>query len=63
MWLVRVEVTLSIQDLVCDGSRGVLVGVGFVGGVGGVWHFCWLVRWLCGWFWLSGWALVGCGWG
>ena len=53
------EVALSIQDLVCDGSRGVSVEVGFVGGVGGVWHFCWLVMWLCGWFWLSGWALVG----
>ena len=22
VWVVRVEVTLSIQDLVCDGSRG-----------------------------------------
>ena len=59
MWVVRVEVTLSIQDLVCDVSRGMSVDVGFVGGVGGVWYFCWLVRWLCGWFWLSGWALVG----
>ena len=59
MWLVRVESTLSIQDLVCDSSRGVSVEIGFVGGGGGVWHFCWLVGWLCGWFWLSGWALVG----
>ena len=25
VWLVRVEGTLSIQDLVCDGSRGVSV--------------------------------------
>ena len=58
-WLVCVEVTLSVQDLVCDVSRGVSVGVGFVGGVGAVWHCCWLVRWLCGWFWWSGWTLVG----
>ena len=41
--LVRVwrkEVTLSVQDLVCDGCRGVAVEGGFGGGVGGVWHFC-----------------------
>ena len=48
VWLVRVEGTLSVQDLVCDSSRGVSVEVGFVGGGGGVWHCCWLVRWLCG---------------
>ena len=42
--VVRGEVTLSVQDLVCDGSCGVSVGVGFVGVVGGVRHFCWLVR-------------------
>ena len=48
VWVMRVEVTLSVQDLVCDVSRGVSVGVGFVGGVGGVWHCCWLVRWYCG---------------
>ena len=60
VWVVRVEGTLSIQDLVCDGGCGVSVEVGFVVGVmGGVWHCCWLVRWLCGWFWLSGCALVG----
>ena len=59
MWLVRVESTLSIQDLVCDSSRGVSVEIGFVGGRGVVWHCYWLVRWLCGWFWLSGWAVVG----
>ena len=53
MWVVRVEGTLSIQNLVCDGSRGVSVEGGFVGVVG------WLVMWLCSWFWLSGWALVG----
>ena len=56
---MRVEVTLSVQDLVCDGSCGVSVGVGFVGVVVGVRHFYWLVRWWCSWFWLSGWALVG----
>ena len=27
MWLVRVEGTLSVQDLVCDSSRGVSVEV------------------------------------
>ena len=48
VWVVRVEVTLSVQELVCDGSRGVSVGVGFVGVVGGVGHFCWLVMWLGG---------------
>ena len=51
VWVVRVEVTLSVQDLVCDGSRC------------GVWHLCWLLMWLCGWFWLPGWALVGGWWG
>ena len=59
MWVVRVEVTLSIQDLVCDGGRGVSVKVGFVGGVCGVWHFCGLLMGLCGGFWLPWWALVG----
>ena len=59
VWVVRVEATLSVQDLVCDGSRGVSVEGGVVGVVGGVWHFCWLLMWLCGWFWLPGWALVG----
>ena len=59
VWVVRVEVTLSVQDLVCDGCRGVSVEGGFVGVVGGVWHFCGLLMWLCGWFWLPGWALVG----
>ena len=43
VWVVCVDVTLSVKDLVCDGSRGVLVEGGFVGVVGGVWHFCWLV--------------------
>ena len=60
--LVRVwrgEVTLSVQDLVCDGCRGVVVEGGFGGGVGGVWHFCGLWMWLCSWFGLPGWALVG----
>ena len=60
--LVRVwrgEVTLSVQDLVCDGCRGVAVEGGFVGVVGGVWHFCGLWMGLCGWFWLPWWALVG----
>ena len=50
MRVVRGEVTLSVQDLVCDGCRGVSVEGGFVGVVGGVWHFCWLVMWLCGCF-------------
>ena len=54
VWVVCVEVTLSVQDLVCDGSRGVSVEGGFVVVVGGVWHFCWLVMWLCGWFRYSG---------
>ena len=58
-WLVCVEVTLSVQDLVCDVSRGVSVGVGFVDVVVGVRHLYWFVRWWCSWFWLSGWALVG----
>ena len=61
MWVMRVEVTLSVQDWVCDGSCGVSVGVGFVDVVvvGGVWHFCWWLMWLCGRFRLSGWVLVG----
>ena len=53
------EVTLSVQDLMCDGCRGVAVEGGFVGVVGGVWHFCGLWVWLCGWFGLPWWALVG----
>ena len=53
------EVTLSVQDLVCDGCRGVAVEGGFVGGVGGVWPFCGLLMGLCGGFWLPWWALVG----
>ena len=57
--VVRGEVTLSVQDLVCDGCRGVSVEGGFVGVAGGVWHFCGLLMWLCGWFWLPVWALVG----
>ena len=59
--LVRVwrgVITLSVQDLVCDGCRGVSVEGGFFGVVGGVWRFCGLLMWLC-WFWLPGWALVG----
>ena len=62
MGLVRVwhgEVTLSVQDLVCEGCRGVAVEGGFVGGVGGVWPFCGLLMGLCGGFWLPWWALVG----
>ena len=38
--VLRGEVTLSVQDLVCDGCRGVAVEGGFVGGV---WHFCGLI--------------------
>ena len=59
VWVVRVEVTLSGQDLVCDGSRGVSVEGGVVGVVGGVWHLCWLLLRLCVRFGLSGWTLVG----
>ena len=36
VWVVRVEATLSVQDLVGDGSRGVSVEGGVVGVVGGV---------------------------
>ena len=54
--VLRGEVTLSVQDLVCDGCRGVAVEGGFVGGV---WHFCGLLMGLCGGFWLLWWALVG----
>ena len=57
--VLRGEVTLSVQDLVCDGCCGVAVEGGFVGVVGGVWHFCGLLMGLCGWFWLPWWALVG----
>ena len=60
MRVLRGEVTLSVQDLVCDGCRGVAVEGGFVGGVSGVWHCCGLLMGLCGWFWLPWWALVGC---
>ena len=59
MWVLRVEVTFPVQDLVGDGSRGVSVEGGVVGVVGGVWHFCWLLLWLCVRFGLSGWTLVG----
>ena len=59
MWVLRVEVTFPVQDLVGDGSCGVSVEGGVVGVVGSVWHFCGLLMWLCGGFWLSGWALVG----
>ena len=38
MRVVRGEVTLSVQDLVCDGCRGVSVEGGFVGVVGGGWR-------------------------
>ena len=51
--LVRVwhgEITLSVQDLVCDGCRWVAVEGGSVGVVGGVWHVCGLWMGLCGWF-------------
>ena len=61
MGVWRGEVTLSVQDLVCDGSCGVSVEGGCVGVVVGVWHVCGLLMWLCGWLWLSGWALVGGG--
>ena len=50
--VVRGEVTLSVQDLVCDGCRGVSVEGGFVGVVGGVWHFGGLLEGVfvwCGW--------------
>ena len=50
--VLRGEVTLSVQDLVCDGCRGVAVEGGFVGVVGGVWYFCELLMGLCDWFWL-----------
>ena len=59
VWALRGEVTLSVQDLVCDGCRGVAVE----GGVGGVCHFCGLLMGLCGGFWLLCWALVGWWWG
>ena len=36
MWVLRVEVTFPVQDLVGDGSRGVSVESGVVGVVGGV---------------------------
>ena len=45
MRVLRGEVTLSVQDLVCDSGRGVAVE-------GGVWHFCGLLMGLCGGFWL-----------
>ena len=51
----RGVITLSVQDLVCDGCRWVAVEGGSVGVVGGVWHVCGL----CGWFGLHWWALVG----
>ena len=44
---------------VCGVCRGVAVEGGFVGVVGGVWHFCGLLMGLCGWFWLPWWALMG----
>ena len=55
----REEVTLSVQDLVCVGCRGVAVEGGFGGGVGGVWHFFGLLMGLCGGLWLPWWVLVG----
>ena len=36
VWVVRVEVTFPVQDLVGDGSRGVSVEGGVVGVVCGV---------------------------
>ena len=57
--VLRGEVTLSVQDLVCDGCRGVAGECGFVGVVGGVWHLHGLLMGLCDWFWLPWWALVG----
>ena len=59
MRVLRGEVTLSIQDLVCDGCRGVAVEGDFIGGVGGGWPFGGLLMGLCGGFWLPWWALMG----
>ena len=47
VWVWRVEVTLSVQDSVCDGCRGVAV------------EGAWLVLWAaCGMFAVCGWGCV-----
>ena len=57
--VLRGNVTLSVQDLVCDGCRWVAVeGDSVVGVVGSVWRVCGLWMGLCGWFGLHCWALV-----
>ena len=59
MQVWRGEITLSVQDSVCDGCRWVAVEGDSVGVVGGVWRVCGLWMGLCGWFGLPWWALVG----
>ena len=61
--LVRVwhgEVALSVQDLVCDGCRGVAVDGESGSGLGSEWRGCGLVTGLrCGFVFCWGWLFVG----
>ena len=60
MWVLRGEVMLSVQDLVCDGCCWAAVDGDSVRVLCGEWHCCGLVAGLrCGFVFRWGWLFVG----